>query len=355
MKKKIIGTGIAMLFAAGGALAESSVTLYGTLDAGVAYSHGTNASGVFGLPTGNKWSLESGQQSYSRVGFKGVEDLGSGLKAMFLLEQAVSIDTGNTGYNTIGNPVVDGFGTFSSQAYIGLQGGFGSVTMGRMFSPMYYAHDMIDPFKSGFAANINNFFGTDMNNIANYERMSNAIAYSTPDNLAGFKGMLAYGFGQVPGNTSQSSQIGLSLSYQNGPFAAVYAYHQQKAGFFSPLFDTFKTHFVGAAYDFGVLKLHGAFDQNKEGAAFKSQDYLVGVTVPFGPHAVFADYTHKKVKTANDANAHEYAVGYTYDFSKRTNLYGAYTYVKNQGASNIDTDLPGQKVGIFQVGVRHKF
>ncbi len=355
MNKKIIGISVAMLFAATGAVAQTSVTLYGTVDAGVQYLKGAD-------PAGKVWSLQSGQQSYSRLGFKGTEDLGGGMKAMFVLEQGIHLDNGTSGIDTQGSniPFFGNDGTFSSQAFVGLGGNFGAVSMGRQYSPLYEAYGTIDPFMNGFAANINNFFGVDEGYASNYQRMSNAIIYHSPDNMGGFKGALAYGFGEQAGSVSEQSQMGLSLGYMNGPLTVSYAYHHANNEMGGPGFaDSFKTHFIGGAYDFGAAKLHLAFDQNKRGSTFKTEDYLIGVTVPMGQHAVFADFTHKKVKErtflADDANASQFAIGYTYAMSKRSNAYAAYTHVKNNSNSFIDTLGDGSTVNVFQVGVRHMF
>lgn len=346
MKKSLLFA--ALLGTFGVAAAQTSVTLYGTVDAGVAYNRGTDSAGKV-------LSLESGQQSYSRIGFKGQEDLGSGLKAIFVLEQGIQLNTGNSGYSTLGSGIdpAEFNGTFSSQAYVGLSSNIGTVKLGRQFSPLYDAYMAIDPFKNGFASNINNVFG-DLNYASLYQRMSNAISYSTPD-LNGFKGALAYGFGEVPGSTKTGSQIGASLGYDNGPLTIAYAYHYANDDFQGADLDAFQTHFIGATYDFGMLKLHAAFDQNKKGDGFKTQDYLVGVTVPFGAHAVFADYIHKKDKVNDDANANQFGIGYTYNLSKRTNFYTAYTYVKNNDNSLLNTDTGGNSVNTFQIGMRHMF
>lgn len=352
MKKTLLA--ISLLGTFGIASAQSSnVTVYGTVDAGVASTHGAD-------PAGTVTSLESGQQSYSRLGFKGTEDLGGGLKALFDLEAGFELNTGASGLTGIGSnvPADQNNNLFSSQAYVGLGGNFGSVKLGRQFSPLYQAYGSIDPFVNGFAANINNFFGTDVNNVSNYQRMSNAAIYETPDNLYGFKGSVAYSFGGVAGDTSAQSQVGASLGYLNGPLTISYAYHEannEQNGVPGASTDTFKTNFLGAAYDFGVVKAHLAFDQNEQGDTFKTQDYLAGLTVPFGAHAVFADYTHKDNKLVDNADADQYAIGYTYNLSKRTNFYAAYTYVKNQENSLIDTEVAGNSVGTVQLGVRHSF
>jgi predicted porin len=369
MNKKIIGTSVALLFAATGAFAQTSVTMYGTVDAGLFYNHGTY-NGIASPPAGSTLSggkvigLASGQQSYSRIGFRGVEDLGSGLKALFVLEQGVDLSTGNSGYSTIGSqiPTTDfisgntvNSGTFSSQAFVGLSSNVaGTVTYGRQFSPLYEAYGQIDPFQNGFAANINNFFGTIGNNSF-YQRMDNAVIYHTPENLWGFNGALAYGFGEVAGSTAQEAQYGLNVGYSNGPLTITYAFHHANNDFNA--FPVFKTHFIGATWDFNVVKLHGAFDYNKlNDNSFKTQDYMIGVTVPFaGVHTLFGDWTHKKDKVTDDANSNQFAIGYTYAMSKRTNLYASYAYIRNNTNAFVFTDTPGTSVNTFQIGMRHMF
>jgi len=353
MKKTLLA--ISLLSAFGVASAQSSsVTIYGTLDAGISSTHGADSAGTI-------TSVGSGQESYSRLGFKGSEDLGSGMKALFVLEQGIALNNGmldlsvaNTNPYDFGN-----YGVFNSQAYVGLSSNVGTLKFGRQFSPLYEAYESIDPFHNGFAANINNFFGTNAENFSNYQRMSNAVIYSTPDNLSGLTGSVAYGFGGVPGSTAAQSQVGASLAYSNGGLTVAYAYHQanNEQEMLVPEFSTdlFKTNFIGAAYDFGPIRLHAAFDQNEQGNTFKTQDYLVGLTVPFGANQVFAGYTHKSNKLIADADADQYAVGYTYSLSKRTGLYAAYTYVKNQKESEINTNEEGNSVGTIQVGIKHSF
>lgn len=347
MKKSLLA--VALLGTFGAALADTNVTVYGTVDAGVSYNSGSNANG-------SVTSLASGQQSYSRFGLRGTEDLGSGLKALFVLEGGFQLDKGTSGLSNPQNNIAgsDNAALFGSQAYLGLAGNFGTVKAGRQFSPLYDVYGTIDPFANGFAANINNFYGTDEFGLSNYQRMSSALSYSTPDNAYGVKGTVAYGFGGVSGSISEKSQIGASLSYVNGPLTLAYAYHQSKND--SIAFPgTFKTNFIGAKYDFGVAAVHGAIDQNQRADTLKTQDYMIGVSAPFGPFSVFADYTHKRNKLFSGGNANQYAVGGTYALSKRTNAYAAVNYVRNGDFSFVDTDTGGQSVKAVQVGLRHSF
>jgi predicted porin len=362
MNKKIIGISVAMLFSSTYALAQSSVTLYGTVDAGVAFNKGSNAGG-------KTISLESGQQSYSRIGFKGKEDLGNGMSALFVLEQGVRINNGTSGYNPLGSGIHTGDehpdfaafgndGIFSSQAYLGLSSkDLGTVTFGRQFSPLAEAYLTIDPFMSGFAANMNNFFGA-VDGISAFQRMSNAVIYKTTDNanFYGFKGSLAYGFGGQAGSVSKESQVGASLGFANGPLTVAYAFHQARPE--SIQINKVRTHFLGATFDLGMVKLHGALDRSTADGE-RAQDYMVGATLPVGANSLFAGYTQKKVKNDSSYNARQVAIGYTHSLSKRTNFYTAYTLVKNKANSeigtNLDDNLGGANVKTLQVGVRHMF
>ena len=354
MKKTLLPISLCSCF--GMAAAETSnVTVYGTVDAGVASVNGAAERGA-------TVGLISGQQSYSRLGFRGNEDLGAGLSAIFVLEQGFSLSTGESGVMEDSTTGYEKRGQmFNSQSFVGLTGDFGTLKLGRQFTPLYEAYGAIDPFANGFAANINNFFGTTAWNASYYQRMSSAANYSTP-NFGGFRAELAYGFGGVAGSIAAQSQFGASLRYANGPLILTYAYHHANAEALQvstdqPAIDlpSFKTNFIGATVDLGSVKLHAAIDQNQQGDVFKARDYLIGLTVPFGANAVFADYTHKKVSCHSKADADQYAIGVTHSLSRRTNLYAAYTAVKNDDFSFIDTEVPGNSVSTIQLGLRHSF
>lgn len=353
MKKTIVA--IFCLGAVGSAFAQaSSVTLYGTVDGGISSVQGATAGGTTTAAT-------SGQQSYSRIGFRGAEDLGNNLVAQFVLEQGIFLNDGTLGlsdgyYNadTAGN-----HGVFNSQAYVGLGGTWGTVRFGRQFTPLYQAYAAVDPFKNGFAADINRFFGTDINNFSNYQRISNAVMYESPLALQGLRISAAYGFGGQAGSVTTNSQLGIGLTYASGPLTVAYAFHQANDANETTIpenpYATFRTNFIGVAYDMGNVKLHGAIDENEQGTALKTRDYLVGLTLPLGDNALFADYTRKNDKLHTDSDATQYAIGYTHALSKRTNLYAAYTYVTNQRVSFVGTNVAGNSVSTIQAGLRHMF
>jgi len=214
MKKSLIA--LAVLAASGAAMAQSSVTLYGVADAGVTYVNGDkNWSGV-----------TSGNNMASRIGFRGVEDLGGGLKANFRLEAGLLLDdgTGNSGYDV--SNAANGL-AFKRQSTVGLEGGFGEVRLGRELTAAYNATARYDVFGSvGIAQSrlwANGGVADDGKTAYNTakttnQRVSNAITYVSP-NFSGFKVGVNYGFGEVAGANSDRQYMGLGATYDNGPIS----------------------------------------------------------------------------------------------------------------------------------------
>ncbi|WP_165794876.1 porin [Solimicrobium silvestre] len=336
MKKSVFAT--ALLGTFGLASAQSTMTIYGILDAGISADNSSAAGSVA--------KLESGMESGSRFGFKGTEDLGNGLKALFVLEQGIALDTGT---------LTSGGHLFGRQALVGLGGTFGTVTMGRQYTPIFSAYGSIDPFGNNSAGDINTLFGKNSNFISKDYRMDNSVIYTAPVNLGGFNAAVAYGFGEQAGDSAAQSQVGLSLGYASGPIKAVYAYHAENNANSIVDTDTYKSHFLGATYDFNRVKVHAAFDQTTQGADHKTQSYLLGATVPLGIHSIFADVTYRDNKLLNDANASQIAIGYNHTLSKRTNLYTILGCIINDDNSKVNTQVLGKTVNKVQVGMRHVF
>ena len=341
---------VALLSICGIAAAQSRVAVYGVVDAGVVYENG-HAGGSIA-------KIQSGLESGSRLGFKGTEDLGNGLRAMFVLEQGMSIDNGTS---------TQGGRLAGRQAFIGLGGNLGAVTMGRQYTPIYNAYGVVDPFGNNTAGDINTLFGQDADFLSRDFRMDNAIIYNTPSNLGGFNASAAYGFGEQPGSFFMQRQVGFSLGYispKRGPINVIYAYHlannenlETDADGTSSLIDlgTFKTHFLGGTYKFDVIKVHAAFERTTHGDDHKTQSYLVGATMPLGKHSLFADYIYRDNKIVDNANASQFAIGYNHTLSKRTNLYSILAYTKNDDNSMVNTNAPGKTVTRVQLGIRHTF
>ncbi len=341
MKKSLLALAVLGAFA-GTAFAQTNVTVYGLVDAGLTFQGGG--------ANGSETKLATGVQSGNRLGFKGTEDLGGGLKANFQLESGFTIDDGVSG---------QGGRLFGRQAWVGLSGGFGAVGLGRQYTPLFIAVDSIDPFGTGLAGATTNLM------YVGGVRANNAITYSTPA-MGGFSANLLYGLGEVAGDNAANRNLGISVGYANGPVSAVLAYESQADATNT---NKNKATFLGGTYDFGVAKLHAAYETEKldiAGADFR--DYMLGVSAPLGAGTIMASYIQKKDRVdGSDAGGKQFAIGYTYALSKRTNLYTSFAQINNDSAGqNTVCDAtncggpttapnPGENSRAFNVGIRHKF
>ncbi len=345
MKKSLLA--LAVLGAcAGVASAQTNVTVYGLVDAGVTFENGHKDGSVTKLATGVK--------NGNRLGFKGTEDLGGGLKANFQIESGFTLDNGQS---------AQGGTLFGRQAWVGLSGNFGAVGLGRQYTPFFIALDSVDPFGTGLTGATTNLMA------AGSVRGNNAITYSTPA-MGGFYASALYGLGEVAGNNSANRKLGVSVGYANGPVAVVLA-HENTADATNTNKD--KLTLVGGSYNFGVAKLHAAYEIEKlDTSGGDYRDWMLGVSAPLGAGTVMASYIQKKDQSAagNDGGK-QFAVGYVYNLSKRTSLYTSYGQINNDsaaawtvgdasnGGAGSTAGVPNQKVGdtsrAFTVGVQHKF
>jgi len=345
------------------AYAQSNVTIYGIVDAGIVAERG-GAAGSITKET-------SGVASASRLGFKGTEDLGGGMSAFFLLEEGVLVDTG--AQDSTGQ-------AFNRQSFVGLKStGAGALSLGRQYNLMYNALGQVgDPFGVGYAGTAKNLFpvaGSDT-------RISNSVVYSSPV-INGFQGEAQYALGEQAGNNTAGRQFDLGANYSNGPLNARLIYNNRNSDTAAATGVPAVTHDVGrntmfvANYDFQVLKAYFAFSADKGfnsaplnnatakpyGVVFNpsldSNDLLIGATVPVGPAGtVMVSYIRKNDKTTLNQDADQYAVGYSYALSKRTSTYVAYGKIKNKNGAGYtvgnNTDAgTGDKA--FNLGIKHSF
>ena len=347
MKKSLIA--LAVLAASGAAMAQSSVTLFGIVDAGVGRvsAGGTSVTGV----------TNSGLAS-SRLGFRGEEDLGGGLKAGFWLEGGISNDEG-TGEG--GGAAGPGF-EFKRRSTISLMGGFGEVRLGRELTVGYVNSTAADVFgDNGVGASIgkSHFAGVIET------RKGNGISYILPSNLGGLYGQVQYVFGEQPSNATYKKAgdyLGARLGYRNGPLDTAVGFAKGRGA--SSAADDADQFNIFASYDLGVVKPFIGFNQEKNKAAVevKYQSYLLGLTAPVGPGTVRVSYNDVDLKNSGN-DAQKFAIGYVYDLSKRTAIYGTYAHVKNKGAAAFGaapggltfTTPAGQNVNGYEFGVRHSF
>ena len=346
MQKKIIALAIAGL-ASTAAFAQSNVTIYGRADLGGVYRFG-DSGGV--ADTEGKYEIASGIQAGSRIGFKGVEDLGNGLKALFEVEYGMSMDQ-----NTGGNKAA----TWTNRhSYVGLTGGFGTVVGGHLDGVRYGVFNTYDPFAGGTVANF-----TQM--TIQVDRASNAVAYISPK-FSGFGLVLAYGTAinaaESDGNNTDSSLQTIMGTYDNGPITARLDYEQVT----TPGTSGNKTWVAtaGASYDFGVVKLSALLDQIKnEDTNLKQQAWLIGASAPVGKFALKAVVGGVKNKAdgVSDADSIKWGLGLDYNLSKRTNLYANYGQISNDDGATIalnqaaNSNQAGYGTAGFDFGIAHKF
>ena len=335
MKKSLIA--MAVLAASGAAMAQSSVTLYGIVDSYV----GSVKTGV-GAARVSQTVVNNGGIQGSRFGFKGSEDLGGGLKAIFQLEDRFSVDTGSIGTNAL----------FHGRSAVGLSGGFGEVKLGREYT-------IYDDIRGGFAGGVvfdasafspvGDVFGLGSDDYAG--RANNQIRYVTP-NFSGFTAGVSYGLGEDKAVGVKASHIAaVNVAYANGPLSVGYAYQEEKPVSTSTA-GTDKYNFLGASYNFGVVKLTGMY-QNRKLLAVKDNDFAFGVEVPLGAFTVNAGFASAKEKDGSGTlfKSSGFGVAGSYALSKRTDVYAGLktTQVKDGAGTKIrDNDTLG-------LGIRHKF
>lgn len=326
MKKHLIA--LAALAGASAAMAQSSVTLYGRVDASI----GTNKDHITNVSNSQ---LFSGMLTTSRLGFRGTEDLGGGLKANFQLEAPVSIDNGNAAGLT-----------FTRASWLGLSGGFGALRLGLMDSPYKDIFDLGNSqvvYDSGFSPYNIAYAGL----ASSVGRPANTVRYDTT-NLGGFSGAASYSFNE---DSAATPQVGsLNVRYRGGPVDVGIALQNQNN--LDPTADRDYT-VIAASYDFGAARLSGNYQVTDQSGA-EDQEFTIGVTVPLGSFDVSAGYARGKSETAAGANNGKgtaFALGATYSLSKRTRLYGGYLNgeVKN-AAGTATTDRT-----VYSFGVRHDF
>ena len=328
---------------AGSAMAQSNVTIYGLIDAGF-----VRESGGVG-PSITK--LDSGIAAGSRLGFRGREDMGNGVAAVFTLESGMNIDTGASGQGAL----------FGRQAFVGLETTAGNVYLGRQYTPMFLTVNAIDPFLGASMA------GSGNNMLSEGGiRMNNTVKYVVPKS-GPFSAEVAYGFGEQPGSLSDGRTIGAKAGYVSGPLSLHVGYHRNNDLTSSA---SGRNVMVGGTYNMTFLKAHLGLQSNKgvvtvngrQIANTDSRDLIVGVSVPFGANTLLASYTNKDDRSAAGGDANQIAVGISHALSKRTDLYASAARIRNGaavGSSRFYTVGNGSSQGTgdkaYNVGVRHLF
>jgi GBP family porin len=399
MKKTLLAAALLAGFA-GAASAQSSVTLYGVVDGGLRYSSISLANGTGVTNFGGAYGVQSG----NRFGLRGVEDIGGGNRVTFQLESGFDLGNGSSqqasrlfgraswvglGNNAWGDVRLGRMTNLTSDWMVGgldpFAAGFGQMNMGNAFTSgntvrldntlMYRT-----PTMSGFQAGLGYSFATGLTTNGGYEFRS--------DNASGVSVLRDNGTGYAFESSNNTRQLTLGAKYANGPFyvAATYekAYAASQSASGSQSISNWN---LGASYDLKVVKLAAAYGQTRDGFWAGSgaggatgtpgasmgltpaggttglffapsvgyNSYIVGATVPVNPTSrVLLSWTmiapNTNMKTAYNAqNQSSFNLGYTYDFTKRTNLYVYAGQTVNY--ATIDT----AKSTVVGVGMRHQF
>ena len=344
---------LAALTAAATAHAQSNVTVYGLLDAGI--DNASNATPGKGSMT----RVTSGGMNTSRWGFRGNEDLGNGLKAVFNLEGGILLDTGAS----------DGV-LFKRQANVGLEGNFGRVVVGRSFTSVF---DFVLPFDpmgySPFYSWGTSAGATGPSKYGMTAAFDNLVKYT--GTAGAFKFGATYGFGEQASGAADAAKVALASTFKAGPFALLATYEKVN-GVTLPATgarDKTTAYHLGAMYTSGPLKIQAAMRDYKlvAGKALtpdvKGTLYWTGVSYQTTPAITLTGAIYyedvKNVAANTDADPVMYVGRVRYALSKRTYLYVAAAYAKakhNQlvGLSRDDPAFGDSQRGVM-AGIQHRF
>lgn len=321
------------------AFAQDNVTLYGLIDEFAQY-----------VNTGNGYTaaLGSSGQWGSRFGLKGSEDIGGGQKVIFDLEN---------GFNPNDGTLAESNSMFNRQAWVGLSGSWGQVRAGRQNSPLFYDQSGQDAFGGVTQA-------SGMDNLTMFAyRTSNTVSYMSPE-VGGFQAGIYIGLGDAGGFQSAGSSKQFDVTYEHGPFAAFVAGQWLKN---ADATTTDHTIMAGMSYAIGKATVYGGYSAVKwDDIDVDARVYGLSAKYQFNAtNSLALGYAILRDRTSQDNNADQVGLLYEYDLSKRTNFYGALSFLRNRneasytlaGAANPGLPLayPGADARGVQVGIVHRF
>ena len=279
----------------------------------------------------------------SYIGVRGSESLGGGYKVLFALESFFQTDTGGQGRST-NDPL------FSRNAYVGIEGGFGRVTVGRQTNPTYINMGMVSPFGISVVFSplvLHSFVASYNGALIGDTVWNNALQYTTP-RTNGLLANVIIGAGETAGSTG-TANVGLHANYVKGAFTAVASAQRFRVPVTAPLTQQ-KGYLLGAAYDFKVAKLHGAMVRSSaDGTVNETRTWDLGLKVPVTAQgAVLAEFARsERTRAVVPVNVRRTAsFGYDHFLSKRTDVYAIYLRDKQTGFDAGDS---------IALGIRHTF
>jgi predicted porin len=351
---------------AGAASAQSSVTIFGVVDLNLKYVDNTG--------TGDRKSMGTDGINSNRLGFRGIEDLGGGMKAGFWLEGSMSPDDGTAGGQQ-----------WRRRSTVSLMGNFGEVLLGRDYTPSFWNTTIFDPFGTngvGSSLQVSRAAtGTGGSNgaaQATYVRSNNLLQYLLPA-MGGLYGQISIAPSEGATGAAGGQYEGGRLGYAAGPFNVALAISQQ--GYSITPNIKYKTWNLAGSYKFGATTLMAQYNDEKLGAdaartaapqELHEVRWLFGASVVVGQGEFRASYVMSDWKNDNPAAAGDqsaddasmFAIGYVYNLSPRTALYAQYSKISNDGASTFSVaggsnqngfPTPGGSSTGMEFGVRHSF
>lgn len=354
LPRAAVGLALAAI-AAGGAHAQSSAQIYGIIDAGVLVSD----TGAPGAKT--QYEVSTGNQAGTRLGFRGSEDLGGGLKAVFQLEMGIANDTGEL--LAFGTPGI----VFGRKSVVGLQSRYGDIYLGRDYTPGWWNIFQSDRFRFGLPGTISTASGVVVT------RANNGIFYHSPV-LGGFRTRLAYTLGSESAAVDELGRLaGIQVEYRRGNLflsAAAQNRHDLVPGSATAV-TSLKERGVGMEYRFSAVTVSSGYWQADPvtataGATDKSRAVWLGASTRIGAGELKAQVTRTTfdIFGRGEGRAITAGLAYVHSLSKRTSIYAGIGMVRNDANARLPLNVGTVRVGgaVFGadaratvVGMRHDF
>lgn len=348
-RKKFVLAGLSLV--TGTAFAQSSVTLYGLLDAGLTYTNNvTKKDGQ-----GSSLELMTGVAQGSRWGMRGSEDIGGGNKIIFQLESGFQLDTG---------VLSAGGRMFGYGSYVGAQGKWGTLTMGRQYDfigwyfPAYAVASNTPAGLLAWSLPSYSAGGFSLDNRVWGDWVDNSIKYVSP-NFGGFDVGAMYGFGEVAGSPGKNATANVIANYNNGPFGASVSYYTQKNAVDN---STKRIIAGGAAYSFKSVRVFGLVSDVTVSSATRPRatTYELGAVYTMTPPLSVGLGYQFQTRNNGIGNAQQLTLSLDYQFSKRTDVYLVGAYGRDSGfGPQVVAAIGGPSTGSSQtavrIGMRHRF
>lgn len=327
MKKSLLALAVLGAFA-GAASAQSSVTIYGSIDMSVAKRDGAAPSP--GAPANEAWTIQ--QSNGSRLGFQGNEDLGGGLSAQFQIEHRYNPDTG-----ALNNPNV----FWQGRSYVQLShAAMGRVYLGREYTPAFWPAVKSDPFGWDGVGQMGTMQWAGYLSTGGV-RAPNSVGYRSP-NWGGFTVNAAVGLGEA----ATSRMQGFNVEYGAGPIYAGFGYESLEDGPSPSATDGNTLWNAALHYDFGFAKLIGYYAQAELAAGtVDSKSYMIAAKIPVGTGTIKTAYI-EVIPDGDNNDSSKFGLGYDHPLSKRTTLYADYGMATLDGVDDSNT---------FAFGIKHTF